>query len=164
MHQALNVWRTDRRAEGCISERGYSYIPHNLFGNKMGSVIKIKQITKKSQFLWWCDFDLRHMTRKSWSIPGTITTTVCTKFENNPPSAFWVIVLTICVEGGLNINHNPHPPLPPSFNNLRQDECDKQMDKEAWFDNIPSKHISPIINRVVLLLRSIVVLNMIMIA
>ena len=52
MHQDLNVWRTDRRAEGCIDERGYSYIPHNLFGNKMGSVIKILKITKIVNF---CD-------------------------------------------------------------------------------------------------------------
>ena len=43
------------------------------------------------------------MTMKSWSIRGTIITTVCTKFENDPPNAFWVIVLTISVEGGLNI-------------------------------------------------------------
>ena len=43
------------------------------------------------------------MTMKSLSIRGIITTTVCSKFENSPPSAFWVIVLTICVEGGLNI-------------------------------------------------------------
>ena len=50
-----------------------------------------------------CEFDLRHMTMKSLSVRGTITTTVCTKFENNPSSAFWVIVWTICAEGGLNI-------------------------------------------------------------
>ena len=43
------------------------------------------------------------MTMKKLSIRGTITATVCTKFENDPPSAFLVTLLTICVEGGLNI-------------------------------------------------------------
>ena len=42
---------SDRRTEGCINSRGYSYTPHNLFGDKMGSVIKTIQNDKKSQFL-----------------------------------------------------------------------------------------------------------------
>ena len=41
----------DRRAEGCINTRGYSYIPPNLFGNKMRSVIKNLKITKRVNFV-----------------------------------------------------------------------------------------------------------------
>ena len=77
--------------------------PSQLVWEQNGVSDKNFKNYKKSQFMWWCDLDLWHVTLKSWSIRGTITTTVCTKFENNPPSAFWVIVLTICVEGGLNI-------------------------------------------------------------
>ena len=60
MHQDLNVWRTDKRAEGCISERGYSYIPHNLFGNKMRSVIKILKLQKESIFVMMWPWPLAH--------------------------------------------------------------------------------------------------------
>ena len=133
MHQDLNVWRTDRRTEGCISERGYSSIPHNVFRNKMGSVIKSLRNYKKSQFFWWCDLDLWHLTMKSWSIRGTITTIVCTKFENNPPSAFWVIVLIICVE-----HKNITPP--PSFNNL----------KFSWKNDHSRSNISQVTSQMIL--------------
>ena len=37
-------------------------------------------------------FEFRLMTLKSQSTLGIITTNVCSKFENNPSSVFWVML------------------------------------------------------------------------
>ena len=57
---------------------------------------------KESIFVMVWPWPLSHDHEKSIS-RGTITITVCTKFENDPSSAFWVIAWTICAEGSLNI-------------------------------------------------------------
>ena len=42
----------------------------------------------KKNFPWCCDTADWHMTLKSWSTRGIITTNVCLKFENNPCNEF----------------------------------------------------------------------------
>ena len=46
-----------------------------------------------------CALDLWPMALKSQSTWGTITTNVCSKFENNSSSGFWIIVFTSFYEG-----------------------------------------------------------------
>ena len=95
--------QTDRRMYQWTRVFLYHVYPSQLIWGQNGVSNIFFLNDKKSQFLWWCDLDLWHMIMKSWSVRGTITTIVCTKFDNNPSSAFWVIAWTMCAEGGLNI-------------------------------------------------------------
>ena len=103
-----NVSRPERTTNRQTDRRIHQYTmiflyPSQLVWVQNGDSNKNVENDKKSQFLWWCDLDLWHMTMKNWSVRDTITATMCTKFENNPSRAFWVIAWTICAEGGLNI-------------------------------------------------------------
>ena len=162
---------TNRQKDVSVDEG--IYIPHNLFGDKMGSVTNILKMTKRVNF---CDGVTLTFDTWPWKVEqfGALSLPHFQCFFS-----YWVNHLC----GGWPQHKTiTHPPSPHPLNNLKCLEkasfwvkyflshlsdkmhSDKQMNKEAWFDNTPNKNRSPIITRVMLLLRSIAVLNIIRIA